>query len=200
MTSGRVIILEGIDGCGKTTQAKMLEEYLNSKGIMCKLFREPGGLESSETIRDLLLHTDFDFDPITEVLLFSSSRRELITKKLLPFLEQGGVVILDRFISSTVAYQGYGREIPIDTIDTINDIVIDSLDPYPITEILIDIPIDIAASRMSDEKDRIEDQEESFFLKVRDGYKELWECSDDVVDGSKSVSDVHKDILNLVNL
>jgi dTMP kinase len=168
-----LITFEGIDGCGKSTQIGLLKSYFQEKNVPCSIFREPGGTDLSEKIRHLLLHDSLDMSPVTEMLLFSSSRSELIAEKVIPLLESGRIVILDRFYDSTTAYQGYGREsLPIQQIKVLNRIASHGLVP-DITFYLKISPEE--ASKRTDglDKDRMEKSGISFFQKVCDGYDRL---------------------------
>jgi dTMP kinase len=107
IAKGKLISLEGLDGSGKTTQIQYMQDYLTQKGFDVTTIREPGGTAVGEKIRDVLLHSEMD--PMTELMLFTSSRMEIITQRIIPSLQQGKVVLADRFIDSTYAYQGSGR-------------------------------------------------------------------------------------------
>ena len=134
------ITFEGIDGSGKSTQIKRLRQDLEQEGVQVKVFRDPGGPEVSEEVREILLNPEYDIDPITELLLFSSARSELMAENVLPSLQQGDTVILDRFYDSTTAYQGYGRQsVSLDEISTINAIA--SHKRAPDLTIYMDIPL-----------------------------------------------------------
>ena len=168
-----LITFEGIDGCGKSTQISLLKSFFQEKNIPCSIFREPGGTGLSEKIRHLLLHDSISMNPVTEMLLFSSARSELIAKEVIPLLESGRIVILDRFYDSTTAYQGYGREsLPMKQIQVLNRIASHGLVP-DITFYLKITPED--ASKRTDglDKDRMEKSGVSFFQKVCDGYDQL---------------------------
>ena len=115
-----LITFEGIDGSGKTTHFKRLHEYLLEKNIKVKTFREPGGTQLSEKIREILLDTEVDINDLSELLLFEASRADLIEKQIKPALAEGYWVVLDRFFDSTMAYQGYGRGIQTDCINYLN--------------------------------------------------------------------------------
>ena len=117
-----LITFEGIDGSGKSTQAKRLYEHLKSLGYKVSLYRDTGSTELAEKIRELIL--GFEIDPTTELLLFECARSSLMWEKILPDLRDGKVVIVDRFIDSTMAYQGYGREINLGTVNILNHIAI----------------------------------------------------------------------------
>ena len=118
-----LISFEGIDGSGKSTQIKLLREYLESKQQQVCVYREPGGVTISEQIRELLLNQHMKIHATTETLLFSAARAQLVAEKVIPDLKEGKTVILDRFYDSTTAYQGYGREnVDLGTIHQINSI------------------------------------------------------------------------------
>ncbi|MBN2732111.1 MAG: dTMP kinase, partial [Balneolaceae bacterium] len=124
------ITFEGIDGSGKSTQIALLRNKLLEEGHKVTVFREPGGTEVSEKIRALLLNPDFDIHPVTELLLFSSARAQLISEKVRPLLNKNEVVILDRFYDSTTAYQGYGRSsLPLQDIHRLNKIASHNIVP-----------------------------------------------------------------------
>src|SRR6056297_3621849 len=125
-----LITFEGIDGSGKSTQIDLLRQYLKKKGLRVEVFREPGGTDVSEMIRGMLLNPEIDIDPVTELLLFSSARSQLVSEKVLPLLKEEVIVILDRFFDSTTAYQGFGRQsLPIKQIQQINSIATHDLTP-----------------------------------------------------------------------
>ena len=116
-----LINFEGIDGCGKSTQIHLLKQYLEERGRMVQVYREPGGTSIAEEIRSILLDSKNEVSAISELLLFSAARAQLVQEKILPALERGITVILDRFYDSTTAYQGYGRSVlPIDEIILLN--------------------------------------------------------------------------------
>lgn len=118
-----LITFEGIDGSGKSTQITLLKEYLENKGNQVSVYREPGGVVISEQIRELLLNSKMDIHPTAEMLLFSAARAQLVAEKVAPDLENGIIVILDRFYDSTTAYQGFGREsVDLEQIHQINNI------------------------------------------------------------------------------
>jgi len=125
-----LITFEGIDGSGKSTQIDLLRQYLKEMGFRVEVFREPGGTDVSEMIRGMLLNPEIDIDPVTELLLFSSARSQLVAEKVLPLLKEEVIVILDRFFDSTTAYQGFGRQsLPIKQIQQINSIATHDLTP-----------------------------------------------------------------------
>lgn len=170
-----LITFEGIDGCGKSTQIELLKTYLKENNLTCYVFREPGGTELSEKVRNLLLHDDLHINPVTEMLLFSSARSELISEKVIPLLRDGEIVILDRFYDSTTAYQGYGRgSLQIEQIHTLNSIASHAVVP-DITFYLKITPEQATARTRDTEKDRMEKSGSEFFDKVCKGYDLLSE-------------------------
>lgn len=188
-----LITFEGIDGCGKSTQIELLKKYFDSESIKYHIFREPGGTELSEQIRHLLLHSTAAMHPVTELLLFSAARSQLISEKVTPLLEQGRVVILDRFYDSTTAYQGYGRKsADPENIMELNRIASHGL--VPDLTFYLRIDPEIAAQRTEGaEKDRMEKAGSHFFRKVSDGYDRLAEQEDRfvILDASNPPEVIH---------
>lgn len=192
------ITFEGIDGSGKSTQVDMLKSYFSDKGVTCHVFREPGGTAISEQIRSLLLHGADDMDPVTELLLFSSARSQLIAEKVIPLLEKDQTVILDRFYDSTVAYQGFGREsAPLKEIAQLNRIASHHKVP-DITFYLKISPEEANLRTQSSSKDRMEKSGAEFFLKVAKGFDEL--CQKETrfkeIDSTRDKNLVHQDIID----
>ncbi len=123
------ITFEGGEGSGKSTHANLLKDYLENKGFEVLLLREPGGTETGEKLREILLNDKSKISPLTELLLFLASRRELIVRVIEPALKESKIVICDRFMDSTIAYQGYGRGIDIELISKLNGLVVDGTSP-----------------------------------------------------------------------
>ena len=167
------ITFEGIDGSGKSTQITHLKEHLEREGAQVEIFRDPGGPEVSEQVRDILLNPAYEVDSVTELLLFSAARSQLVAEKVLPALEKGKVVMLDRFYDSTTAYQGYGRaSVSLEEIHKMNRIA--SHKRAPDLTIYMKVPLKEAQKRMSGkQKDRMEQSGESFFKKVIAGFNEM---------------------------
>ncbi|TYP95092.1 thymidylate kinase [Fodinibius salinus] len=189
------ITFEGIDGSGKSTQIKNLVQKLRQTGAEVQTFRDPGGPEVSERVRDLLLSPDFEIDPVTELLLFSSARSQLVAECVLPNLEQGSVVILDRFYDSTTAYQGYGRKsVSLNEIQKLNNIA--SHGRKPDITIYMKLSLAEAKERLPEKKDRMEQAGDSFFGKVIEGFNKLAEAEDRffTVDATEPAERVHKEI------
>lgn len=193
------ITFEGIDGSGKSTQIEKLKQRLEQAGATVNVFRDPGGPEVSEKVRDILLNPDYEIDAVTELLLFSASRSQLMAEKVLPSLKKGAVVILDRFYDSTTAYQGYGREsISLEEIHKLNKIASHKREPD--LTIYMKIPLDAAKSRMADKKDRMEQAGDLFFEKVINGFEDLAKSEDRffTVDATASSTQVHSRIWDRV--
>ena len=198
------ITFEGIDCCGKSTQAKMLVERIQESGRTVLMLREPGNTRLSEHIREILLNREYtEMNPRTELLLFAASRAQLVDQVVLPALENDQVVVCDRFFDSTVAYQGYGRQLPLDDIIHINRIATQDL--VPDMTFFIDISPEQALERCSDrllsERDRMEESGIRFYERVIDGYMRLAQEERGrfyVIDGNQSVEDIHHTIWRLV--
>ena len=167
------ITFEGIDGSGKTTQIELLSEKLTEEGYKVSVFREPGGTEISEQIREILLDTKLDIDPVTELLLFSAARSQLIAEKVVPLQKSGTIVILDRFYDSTTAYQGYGREsVALKQIRELNKVA--SHDNEPDLTFYMKISLEEAQKRTrKQQKDRMELSGDEFYEKVIKGFDAL---------------------------
>ncbi len=190
-----LITFEGIDGSGKSTQAKRLYEYLKAKGYKVSLYRDPGSTPLAEKIRELLL--SFEMDPTTELLLFESARSSLVWERIFPDLKEGKIVILDRFIDSTTAYQGYGREINLGTVSILNHIAIRGRKP-DIT-FLLNVPLEVALERIEGKKTRFEDRD--YLRKVRDAYILMANQERErivLLDGNRDVERVFEDILKVL--
>ena len=199
--SGLFISFEGIDGCGKSTQADLLRSYLESKGEQVELLREPGGTALSEQIREILLNPNNDkMDPTTESILLSACRAQLTREIIIPALERGNVVICDRYADSTLAYQGYGRGINLEWLEKLNAFATAGLKP-DIT-LLVDLPVDEALNRMQSKSfDRIEMEGIEFLDKVRSGYLELTDRFSKryfMIDGMETIEEMSKKIINKI--
>ncbi len=167
-----LITFEGIDGCGKSTQILMLKEYFERKGIKCYVFREPGGTKIGEEIRKILLdNADLPMDPKTEFLLFAASRAQLVSEEIKPRIRAGEFVILDRYIDSSVAYQGFGRGLGKKIVTFINEFATDIT--YPDLTFYIEIDEKTFEERKKEKKDRIESAGIEFIRKVIEGYNQI---------------------------
>ncbi len=172
MDNGLFITFEGIDGCGKSTQIKLLTGYLDEKGRDYLLVREPGGTVIGEKIRSILLDKEnYEMSPAAELLLFEAARAQIVEEKIRPAVEAGKVVICDRFYDSTFAYQGVARDLGEDVVISLNDIATSGLAP-DIT-FLLDLSVKDAFARRQgrgEADDRMELLGLEFQEKVRNGY------------------------------
>ena len=197
---GKFISFEGIDGCGKTTQIKFLEEYILKQGYNILVLREPGGTKVGEKVRDILLDKNNFISPVTEMLLYASSRAQLVEEKILPALEKGQIVILDRFVDSSYVYQGYARGLGIEKVKLVNEIA--TMGILPDVTIYIDItPEEAMKRRGKREADRLEKESWEFHKKVREGYIKLVKEFPKrfvFIDGMQELMKVHQDIIDVV--
>ncbi len=193
------ISFEGIDCCGKTTQAKLLVEKLKNENRDVLFLREPGGTEISEQIRQILLNKkNLKMTQITELLLFSASRAQLVSEVIKPALIKNTVVITDRYVDSTTAYQGHGRGLHYGGVKGINAVA--TVGVMPKKTFFIDISVqEMYARRQSihQEIDRMELGNEEFFNRVRDGYLEIAKGEPGrfvVIDGKQPIEAIHEEI------
>ena len=199
------ITFEGLDFCGKSTQVELLKDYFESKDKKVVIIREPGGTEISEKIRAILLDKkNSEMSIESELLLFSASRAQLAREKIIPLLNQGYYVISDRFHDSSLAYQGYGRSIPIESVKAIQNFAINGA--VPNITFFIDVPLEEMGKRRikhgEDNLDRIELSENKFYQKVYNGYLELCNTEERIklIDGTKSIEEVHQQIITEIKL
>jgi dTMP kinase len=186
------ISFEGIDRSGKTTQAKMLANALGAEAL---LVREPGGTPAAERIRELVKDPGAELSPIAETLLFGAARAELVERVVRPALAEGKVVICDRYIDSTVAYQGGARGLGIERIEQLNDWIADGL--WPDVTFLLEVPPPVARGR-GGEDDRFEREGEELQRAVAAAYEELAERHADRyvrIDASRPKAEVHEQVL-----
>ena len=169
---GKFIVLEGPDRCGKSTQAKRLVEYLEAQGKEVLLTREPGGTTTAEKIRDVVLDPKLDVRPMAELLLYEASRAQHTQEKILPAIEEGKIVVCERYTMSTCAYQGYGRGIDLDQIHTLNQIATLGLKPDVTLVFLMSDKYFVERGEYLF-SDRLEQEDVSFRQKMRQGYLEL---------------------------
>ena len=167
---GLFITFEGADGCGKTTQLNMLADYL-SKDYDVITTREPGSKGLGVKLREILLNYDGEVAPQCESFLFLADRAQHIETIVKPAINAGKIVLCDRHTDSTVAYQGYGRELDINQINYLNNIATGGLKPN--LTVVFDVDIETSMKRVGDEKDRMESGGNVFFNKVRNGYLEI---------------------------
>jgi dTMP kinase len=197
-----LITFEGIDGSGKSTQIDLLKDKLQNAGHKVVVLREPGGTDISELIRGMLLNPEIEIDPVTELLLFSSARSQLMAEKVKPLLAENAVVILDRFYDSTTAYQGYGRgSLPLEQVHQINAVASHSIAPD--LTFYLKLSLEESAKRTAHmQKDRMEKSGEAFFRRVIQGFDDLAEQEDRFVtiDASQSQDQVHTQIVEHISI
>ena len=196
--NAKFITFEGIDGCGKSTQARLLLEYMNKSGVETILVREPGGTNISELIREILLHSSSgQMGDRTESLLMTASRAQLTQEVIIPNMDQGKFVIADRYSDSTLAYQGGGRNLDIEWLIELNNYATFTL--LPDITFFVDIRSEEALRRLDSNKDRIEGEGIEFQARVRKTYHELAERFNDryvILDGYGEIDDIHQKVLN----
>ena len=204
MKHGRFVSFEGIEGCGKTTQIALLSDVLMARGVPHSVTREPGGTAVGEGIRKILLHSEsIHLTAAAELLLFYASRSQNILEKIEPSLARGEVVICDRFYHASMAYQGYGRGIPIEFIEKLTDLVCGERRPE--ITILLDIEPEIGLSRArtrnskrSEDEGRFEMEDVPFYKRIRDGYLDLASREPHrirVIPANRSIEEIHRDVL-----
>lgn len=168
---GLFITLEGIDGCGKSTQASLLADRIKELG--CKVVHtfEPGGTELGRLVRSLFLQKDAALDARTELFLMAADRSHHVAKVIRPALKRGAVVVCERYVDSSVAYQGYGGDIPVEDVLQVNELATQGLEPH--ITFLLDIDPKEVANRRARADDRMEAREADFHQRVRQGYLQL---------------------------
>ena len=199
MSKGLFITFEGGDGCGKTTQIKLLDEYLRNKGYKTLLTREPGSKGLGIKLREILLNYDGEVSPVCESFLFLADRAQHVDCIIKPALNDGVIVLCDRHTDSTVAYQGYGRGLDLDQIHKLNNIATSGLKPD--LTIVLDVDVETSQKRVGAEKDRMESAGIEFFERVRQGFLEIAKQEPErvkVVDSTQTIEEIHKQILELV--
>jgi len=195
---GKFITIEGCDGSGKTTQSQLLEKYLRVKQVPCLFTREPGGTEISEQIRKIILNKENEnMNWRTEALLYAASRAQLVGEKIVPALHKGLHVVCDRYIDSTLAYQGYGRGLSLEELKRINYFAAGGLKPD--VTFLLDIdPEETFQRKARQEKDRLEKEKIEFHQKVRYGYLELARLEPErfkIIKATQSIEEIHREIV-----
>lgn len=202
MRNGLFITLEGPDGSGKTTVSQYLIKALAERGFDVVYTREPGGIEISEQIRHVILDPkNTAMDVKTEALLYAASRRQHLIEKVLPALHEGKLVLCDRFLDSSLAYQGVGRGIGFDEVLMINSFAIEG--HFPDITLYFDLPAEIGLDRISGRRflDRLDQEEITFHQRVVEGYKEVLKRFGDrisVINANQAVEVVCQDALNVL--
>ena len=200
MKKGMFITFEGADGCGKTTQMKLLAEYLEEKRVSVVITREPGGKGLGEKVREILLNYDGPVSDRCESFLFLADRAQNIDTIVNPAVEEEKIVLCDRHIDSTVAYQGYGRGLDIERIKMLNNIATNWRKPD--LTLVFDIDVETSMKRVGAEKDRMESAGIEFHNRVREGYLEIAKQEPQrikVIDASKSIEEIHREVIKIFN-
>ncbi|MBP0727283.1 dTMP kinase [Bacillus sp. RG28] len=198
------ITFEGPEGAGKTTIIKMIEQYFVNKEIPFLSTREPGGIRISESIREIILRPDHtEMDSRTEALLYAAARRQHLVEKVIPALKEGKVVLCDRFIDSSLAYQGVGRNLGIEEVRQINEFAIDGT--MPDLTIFFDLDPSIGLKRVHDangrEINRLDLENIEFHKRVYEGYLQVVDSDRKrfcLVDASKSIEEVYSQVLQAI--
>jgi dTMP kinase len=208
MKQGRFVSFEGIEGCGKTTQIARLSEFLKSRSMAHMVTREPGGTAVGEGIRKILLNSEtIHLTAASELLLFFASRSQNILEKIKPALDRGEMVICDRFYHASMAYQGYGRGIPLDFITRLTELVCERFRPE--VTILLDIEPAVGLARARarnhgrvEDEGRFEAEDLEFYTRVRNGYLDLVKKDPRIkmISADRSIEEVHRDIVKVLGL
>lgn len=190
--SGLFISFEGNDGAGKSTQAKLLKEYLEDCGYSVRLFREPGGTEISEKIRDIILDNDnYKMKHMTEALLYAAARCQLVHEGILPALKGGQIVICDRYLDSSLVYQGIARGLGVDVVEDINKYATDGLMPDLTFFLHLDFSQALKRRQEERELDRMENQKAYFHNRVYKGFLDIAEKYKDRIVTVRADKDVN---------
>ncbi len=194
------ITFEGADGCGKTTQIQLLNKYLQEKGFKTLVTREPGAKGLGEKLREILLNYDGEVSPNCESFLFLADRAQHVDCVIKPALKNGVIVLCDRHTDSTVAYQGYGRQLDIEQIKKLNEIAVNGLKPD--LTIVFDIDIETSMQRVGKTKDRMESAGMDFFNRVRNGYLAIAKEEPNrvkVINSADTIEEIHEKVVEEVN-
>jgi dTMP kinase len=200
---GKFITLEGGDGSGKSTQSRLLAEFLEEKAINCLLTREPGGAPGADEIRELILTGEPErWDAIAETLLFNASRRNHLRLKIWPALDEGRWIISDRFADSTMAYQGYGNQLGEAAVQKIHDFTVGDFEPD--LTFIFDLPAEQGLRRTlgrTHNEDRFEKMDLAFHERLRDGFQNIARKNPDrcvLIDATRSVDDIQQELRDIL--
>ena len=199
---GLFIVMEGPDGSGKTTQINLLEQYLKEAGYECLITREPGGTVIGEEVRELILNPEYkEMSPVTEMLLYAASRAQLVHEVIGPALEAGRIVIRDRFVDSSIVYQGIARNLGISTVAAVNAPGIGIYRPDGIFFIDLSEAEGIRRKKNQKKLDRMEQESIDFHHLVSEGYRKVLAERPEVIkiDGGKDIDVIQKKIRNHVD-
>lgn len=199
---GKFIVFEGPDGSGKTTVLKKVKEQLEKDGYKIFVFREPGGCEISEKIRNIILDIDnYMMDPRAEALLYAASRAQLVAEKIRPLLESGAIVLSDRFVLSSLLYQGVGRSLGIEEVKSINEFATGGLKADITLFLNIDYKTALVRKRKNFVSDRLENENDDFHEKTFNAYLALAKkYKDDIVsiDANRTLEEVYNSCLETI--
>ena len=196
---GYFITFEGIDGCGKTTQIELLDNWLKSLGKKRLLTLEPGGSDLGKNLRQILLHYDKPVAKNAEMFLYLADRAQHVNNVISPALNQGEIVLCDRYTDSTLAYQGYAREGDVNELNMLNEIATNNLKSD--LTIVFDIDVQTAQMRLGKTKDRLEKEGVDFHTKVKNGYLELEKLYPErikTVNANRSIEEIFSDVKKIV--
>jgi dTMP kinase len=196
---GKFIVIDGSDGCGKTSQTKLLVDCLKEQGVAVETFREPGGTAIGEKIRQILLNPEhIAMGTETEVMLYMAARVQLWQEKIKPALKQNKCVVLDRWLSSTCAYQGFAGGFGLDKVIKIAEYCLAK--PWPDLTIILDVDLETAVKRLKKDLDRMEQKGDGYHKKVREGFLNLANGRKDfvIIDAADDIETVHKQVINIV--
>lgn len=197
--AGKFIVIDGPDGCGKTTQTKLLVDWLKKHGVAVETFREPGGTAIGEKIRQILLNPEhIAMSTEAEVMLYMAARVQLWQEKIAPALKQNKCVVLDRWLSSTCAYQGFAGGFGVEQVVKIARDCLER--PWPDLTIILDVDLKTASKRLKKDLDRMEQKGDDYHKKVRDGFLKLAGGRKDfvIIDAADDIETVHKRITNAI--
>ena len=197
---GKFIVLDGPDGCGKSTQAELLVKWLDNRDVPTSRFRDPGDTAIGEKIRDILLNPEhLAMDTRTELLLYMAARAQLWAEKIAPALQDDRCVVLDRWLSSTCAYQGFAGGFGTDKVIKIATDCLDRV--WPDLTIILDVDLKTAAGRLNRQLDRMEAKGDGYHQKVRQGFLQLAERQENVlvVDATAEIETVHVNIQQIIS-
>jgi dTMP kinase len=198
-STGKFIVLDGPDGCGKTAQTKLLADWLKEQGISTESFRDPGGTAIGEKIRQILLNPEhIAMSTETEVMLYMAARVQLWAEKITPALKENKCVILDRWLSSTCAYQGHAGGFGTDNVIKIAEDCLER--PWPDLTVILDVDLETAAKRLKKDLDRMERKGDGYHKKVREGFLGLAKGRKNfvIIDGTSDIETVHKKVLEVI--